>query len=138
MQHKKIEDSIFKTNTCVGFIARIYPVNKVPGYFFFRIIIKKSLSQQCLPRIPAFLWTNSAESGGRFKSWGEGYFGGTTGGTEKVIPVHVQQINVYIICSIAWYLTTRLTIWGVTLMQKLQRVLDLMNIEISDIYSQWL
>lgn len=27
-------------------------------------------------------------------------------------------------------------IWGVTLMQKLQRVLGLMNTEISDIYSQ--
>lgn len=31
------------------------------------------------------LWTNSAKSGGRLKSGSDAYFGGITGGTEKVI-----------------------------------------------------
>lgn len=70
MHHREIENSAFlKTNTCVGFI--VTPAKNVPISFFFffeRIIIKKTLSQQCLPRIPACLWTNSVKSGGRFKS----------------------------------------------------------------------
>lgn len=81
MRHRMFEDSIFKTNTCVEFI--VTPAKNVPIYFFKRIIIKKTLSQQCLPRIPVCLWTNSAKSGGRLKSGSDAYFGALQVGQKK-------------------------------------------------------
>lgn len=58
---------------------------------------------------------------------------GITGGTEKVISAGAcaadKSLNIVLYRLV-------FDIWGVTLMQKLQRVLGLMNTEISDIYSQ--
>lgn len=67
-------------------------------------------------------------------SRGNAYFGGITGGTEKVISAGAcaadKSLNIVLYRLV-------FDIWGVTLMQKLQRVLGLMNTEISDIiYSQ--
>lgn len=66
-------------------------------------------------------------------SRGNAYFGGITGGTEKVISAGAcaadKSLNIVLYRLV-------FDIWGATLMQKLQRVLGLMNTEISDIYSQ--
>lgn len=66
-------------------------------------------------------------------SRGNAYFGGITGGTEKVISAGAcaadKSLNIVLYRLV-------FDIWGVTLMQKLQRALGLMNTEISDIYSQ--